>query len=475
MNSKFYPTVTAMSTIKNILTFGAYGRIEEAMKNYNKVKNQYDLKLRKMRSKSRELDSVLETVVQVKIEAIKVLNTCKDFSAGSIDGSPYKLNRFTLPESKRINQTLENGHLALTAATGAAIGGTAGVGSALAIWGLASTLGAASTGTAISTLSGAAATNATLALLGGGALSAGGGGMIAGTALLGGIVAIPALIGLGVLSHFSAKKKMAEIESAIHRMQRAMYKMDTNIIRFKEIRKKSKKLIRLTKKKTKSLTFELEVANRLVNGEMNKLTGFFHSIRMILFNKDVSTLANEISVLIDTPIFDENVRSNKKSNKRSLPYKWLAVLPIVSVFIIMAVPVSKETITNMADEIKHIIHPFYEKQNLNEDEINQINLEENPEHHVVTVIVTKDYGASEILTVDLRFTTGETMNEVLKSNKNELELVVKDNRIFSIKGVERNSKGSDMWMAQITDINGFPVDSIESDLNHGDVVELDLH
>jgi membrane protein implicated in regulation of membrane protease activity len=49
---------------------------------------------------------------------------------------------------------------------------------------VATTFGAASTGTAISALSGAAATNAALAWLGGGALAAGGGGTAAGGAIL---------------------------------------------------------------------------------------------------------------------------------------------------------------------------------------------------------------------------------------------------------------------------------------------------
>lgn len=50
--------------------------------------------------------------------------------------------------------------------------------------GIATTFGAASTGTAISALSGAAFTNAALAWLGGGALATGGGGMAAGSAFL---------------------------------------------------------------------------------------------------------------------------------------------------------------------------------------------------------------------------------------------------------------------------------------------------
>ena len=74
------------------------------------------------------------------------------------------------------------------AASGAGAGLAAGatvafMGPTAAMW-VATTFGAASTGTAISTLSGAAATNAALAWLGGGALAAGGGGTAAGTALL---------------------------------------------------------------------------------------------------------------------------------------------------------------------------------------------------------------------------------------------------------------------------------------------------
>lgn len=337
-----------MSTIKNILTFGAYGRVEEAMKKYNKVKNRYNSRLYKMKSKSREVDAVLDKVVRVKIEAIKTLNTFKEFSVGNIEKSLYKSNQFKSADFKQINQTLEKGQLALTATAGAAVGATAGVGTALATWGLASTLGVASTGTAISTLSGAAATKATLALLGGGAVAAGGGGIMAGATVLGGIVAIPALVVLGVFSHFSAKKKIAEIESAIYKMKINMHKIDTNIIRLKEIQKKSNKLIRVIKRKSKNLKYELNIANRIVNGEMNKITSFYHQIRTIIFNRSVAKLANEISILIDTPIFDdvsEKAHLNKTSNKKNgLAYKMVAGFFIVVALYIFAVPVIKENV-----------------------------------------------------------------------------------------------------------------------------------
>lgn len=71
-----------------------------------------------------------------------------------------------------------------TGTAGAVAGlGVAALGPSVAM-AVATTFGAASTGTAISVLSGAAATKAALAWLGGGALVAGGGGIAAGKALL---------------------------------------------------------------------------------------------------------------------------------------------------------------------------------------------------------------------------------------------------------------------------------------------------
>ena len=78
---------------------------------------------------------------------------------------------------------------------------------ALAAYTAVGTLGTASTGAAIGGLSGVAASNATLAWFGGGALAAGGGGMALGTAVLGGVVALPLAFAGAELAnkHFSDK------------------------------------------------------------------------------------------------------------------------------------------------------------------------------------------------------------------------------------------------------------------------------
>ena len=92
---------------------------------------------------------------------------------------------------------------------GGAVAGTAG--GALVAFGAysaAQTLAFASTGTAIASLSGAAASNATLAFFGGGSLAAGGLGVSGGVAVLGGLIAGPALMVLGFVADAAAKKNL---------------------------------------------------------------------------------------------------------------------------------------------------------------------------------------------------------------------------------------------------------------------------
>ncbi len=92
---------------------------------------------------------------------------------------------------------------------GGAVAGTAGGAlAAFGAYGAAQALAFASTGTAISTLSGVAATNATLAFFGGGSLAAGGLGMAGGTMVLGGLVAGPALMVMGLVAGSAAKKNL---------------------------------------------------------------------------------------------------------------------------------------------------------------------------------------------------------------------------------------------------------------------------
>lgn len=107
--------------------------------------------------------------------------------------------------------------------------GGAGAVSGAVAFGAVGMFASASTGTAISALSGAAATNATLAWLGGGSLAAGGGGMALGTAVLGGLVAIPAIIAGGFVLNAKSKEALENAKANRAKVKQAVAEAEAAI------------------------------------------------------------------------------------------------------------------------------------------------------------------------------------------------------------------------------------------------------
>ena len=124
-------------------------------------------------------------------------------------------------------------------AGGVLAGGAGGALVALGAYGAAHALAAASTGTAIATLSGAAATNATLAFFGGGSLAAGGLGMAGGAAVLGGLVAGPALMVLGFVADSAASKKLEQARTNQAEAARITEELNTGSQQCEAIRRRT--------------------------------------------------------------------------------------------------------------------------------------------------------------------------------------------------------------------------------------------
>ena len=161
----------------------------------------------------------IESLGQVKLETfnrtigsfLKTFGKIKNVNFSDVD---------TIPEFKNLNLDSANivelskmTAMAADALKGTASGVLSGAAAAYGAYGAVGWLASAGTGTAISGLSGAAATNATLAWLGGGTIAAGGGGIAAGTMVLGGIVAAPALLILGCVMGAKASKNLEEAKS----------------------------------------------------------------------------------------------------------------------------------------------------------------------------------------------------------------------------------------------------------------------
>lgn len=117
-------------------------------------------------------------------------------------------------DKKEFEELGEMRSFALSITDGLAAGATGGALAAFGAYSAAATFASASTGTAISALSGAAASNATLAFFGGGSLAAGGMGMAGGAAVLGGLVAGPALMIMGIIVGAKAGKNLENAKAS---------------------------------------------------------------------------------------------------------------------------------------------------------------------------------------------------------------------------------------------------------------------
>ena len=304
-----------MGWFKNLVTFGASGRIEKKVDEYDDYIYEYNHLYSEMEKKKEELNSTLEILVKKKIEAIKSLKKIKkiaeNFKEKDRDSIQEEIND---SETKQyfydVDETISAADIAMNTGKGV----SAGIGTAVGTWALISTYGAASTGTAIASLSGAAATNATLAWLGGGSLAAGGGGIAAGSAVRGGLVAIPALAITGLFSHLKANKKIKEIEEKIYEVREASYKIKDNISGMEFANKRAIEIIDSLEKAKEVFEIELKKSYKKIYPipVISALLRFIRKniFRMSYFSKKdldeiayIGETARNFAQIIDSKVF----------------------------------------------------------------------------------------------------------------------------------------------------------------------------
>ena len=180
------------NTARNMIR-SAKGSLTKARNKTSKsLENLGNLKIKICETSVSNFLSLFQRIKQVKFQQTEGMKELSEFA----------INKESIVE---LRETTE---LATSVAQGILSGSIAGGAIAFGAWSAATAFASASTGTAIATLSGAAATNATLAFFGGGAIAAGGLGMAAGTAVLGGLVAGPALAVLGVVMAVHASENL---------------------------------------------------------------------------------------------------------------------------------------------------------------------------------------------------------------------------------------------------------------------------
>ena len=199
------------------MMLSASDRIKNAKEHYDRRLRQYRNTERRYKDWRKKADAKFSTLGTRRLEALTTLGRAVDFLKKA------KIRDRDLEQRLKITpQKLAEWEGASVQAAevlgGLTSSGIAGVSTAAGVYGLVSTLGTASTGTAIGTLSGAAAKSATLAWLGGGPVVMGGGGVVAGTMVLGGLIAGPAVLAAGFFANSKAEKVETEVAEEIAEM-----------------------------------------------------------------------------------------------------------------------------------------------------------------------------------------------------------------------------------------------------------------
>jgi hypothetical protein len=206
---------------------------------------------------------------------------------------------------------------------GAAGGLAAGGAMAFGAFGAVGTFAAASTGTAIASLSGVAATNATLAWLGGGAIAAGGGGMAAGMAVLGGLVAGPALAIFGCVVGAKASAKLDQAKSNLAKARKVAAELATATTALKGLSDQAALYLKLTNEVCELFIPQLDGLVSIVDKYGTDYMKYSEDCQ----KRVVATVSTYqvLRALVDSRIMKDNGSLDNKSNKvAALAQKFLA-------------------------------------------------------------------------------------------------------------------------------------------------------
>jgi len=236
---------------------------------------------------SNSITSFLDTFTKIK-------NVDFADSEGLSELSKFHVDETTFAEIGEL------GHFAASLATGSIAGVAGGALTALGAYSAAATFATASTGTAISTLSGAAASNATLAFFGGGSLASGGLGMAGGTAVLGGLVAGPALLVMGVITGVTAEKCLEDAKKHAAEADVICEQLESGVIQCIGIRRRTYMFHNLLARLDAHFLPLIHAMEEVVANEGTNYAAYKPESKRIIAS--VASTAVSIKAILDTPI-----------------------------------------------------------------------------------------------------------------------------------------------------------------------------
>lgn len=231
-------TITTAGVVGAATTASGVKKMSEAKDIIDSAEIRYQDKKREVDNAENKANNELKALGKLKLEiwqgfdefynVITKIKNCKILEGQAKDES-FRISKEELDNLKSLSFKASE----LISASAGSIG--AGVLAGLAAYGGTMAVGTASTGAAIAGLSGVAATNATLAALGGGSLAVGGLGMAGGTAVLGGLVAAPALAIGGIFLAVKGSSSLEKAHEVSEKADKAVDQMNLSIKLIKDI------------------------------------------------------------------------------------------------------------------------------------------------------------------------------------------------------------------------------------------------
>ena len=288
-------------------------------------------------SAQRRVDRAKEKAEKFREESgasITSLGTTKvyvmDHSIGTFLEAFSKLKNVTLSESDGLDEIAnfkvdkqffkelrDMNDMASSIVGGVAGGAAAGAITAIGAYSAVMSFGAASTGAAIAGLSGAAATNATLAFLGGGSLAAGGLGIAGGTAVLGGLVAGPALAIMGFVLGAKASANRDQAYSNLSKAIEFKEEMETVCVLCNGIRMRSSMFERILLKL--NCIFERLTDQLVKNIEQYGCNYAAYGLEQRQTVSKCLSIVKAIKSILDTPILTEDGKLTTESAQLIAP------------------------------------------------------------------------------------------------------------------------------------------------------------
>ena len=214
-------------------------------------------------------------------------------------------------------KNLKNASFKASEIAAGGLGGiAAGTLTAAGAYGAVGAFAAASTGTAISALGGAAATNATLAWLGGGAIAAGGGGIAAGTAVLGGLVAAPALLVTGFFLGSKAETALNDARANRDKARKYEQEIKNLCTVLDAIKSRANQIDNLLNELNKKFYPAISRLNDVLEFVGDDYLSYSPKAKDAVMLS--AQLAKTIKIILDTSLFKENATLNDYETKQAI-------------------------------------------------------------------------------------------------------------------------------------------------------------